>query len=718
MFEDVCDGTEWEKHRYLGAPSYDGERRLAFQGYADDVDIPNPIGTASGHHKMTFIYTVCINRDPTQRTKLASINLATVVLSKDLKHFTPAVVISGAPGEDEDSSSLGACLRRMQRGVRLRTRGYAEPLLYRGWLYSFVGDAPAVAEVVGCKMSLSSAQNICYMCENACKPLVYKPSSWMGCKCANDRNHDEGCACVFALRTAERDAEHREAEKDKSPSETTASRNALGVNTWQHAFVRVPDGGRSLAQQPGPRDAMHVWLEGVTKSLLSYTFYMMVRKAKWCTGADIRAAAKAFPWPSGEKKINRPSYIPARLFSGKAKVAKEKAPKRTGKSTSKGRAKAKEVIAKRAAARRATQAGTPTAAPTTTPRRPPARPRHPPATRARTRRAYAASPPTSGPAATPILRQANLARPLKTATPPYTAHHMLVFTLFSLEVFRPFIPDNARETHPFWDVWVHQVHILQMLMRPSLSYTDLEELDRLQYRMFSLIEEVPEYKGFWVPKYHFASHAAMDIMRFGPMRLNWCMMYEAKNQPLKRGCKRSNFHNPPMCTARFWAQSTDHEMRKRQKRAPSIIPGPIRMRGTSTSDNLASLEFELSSLQGCLGLEGEPTFSILRSATKHSNQVFPLSYAMVDLTAQQLSALCHIQHIIMVNGDIYLFAHVYTNTMISHDESGVMYTLIEDMKHDLEHSSTEYMILALATSEITPLWHFSHRGRITYVTKW
>ena len=142
------------------------------------------------------------------------------------------------------------------------------------------------------------------------------------------------------------------------------------------------------------------------------------------------------------------------------------------------------------------------------------------------------------------------------------------------------------------------------------------------------------------------------------------------------------------------------------------------MRGTSTSDELASLEFELSSLQGCLGLEGEPTFNILRSATKLSIQVFPLSYTIVDLTAQQQSALCHIQHIMMVNGDIYLFAHVYTNTMISHDESGVMYTLIEDMKHDLEHSNTEYMILALATSEITPLWHFSHRGRITYVTKW
>ena len=378
IFEDICDGTEWEKHKYLGAPSFDGERRLAFQGYADDVDIPNPIGSASGHHKMTFIYTVCINRDPTERTRLANINLATVVLSKDLKQFTPAVIISGAAGEDEHSSSLGASLRRMQRGVPLRTRGHAEPLQYRGWLFSFVGDAPAVAEVVGCKMSLSSAKNVCYMCENANRPRVYKPSSWLGCKCADDRNHDEGCACVFALKTAERDAAHIDAEKHQSAAETKDARSVLGVNTWEHAFVRVPDGGRSLAQQPGPRDAMHVWLEGVTKSLLSYTLYMMVRKAEWCTAADIRAAAKAFPWPFGEKSINRPSYIPQRLFAGRAKVGK-KAGKGKGKGDGKGLAKAKEVLAKRAAARRAAAAAlaatapaavpaaVPTAAPTTSP---------------------------------------------------------------------------------------------------------------------------------------------------------------------------------------------------------------------------------------------------------------------------------------------------------------------------------------------------------------
>jgi hypothetical protein len=59
----------------------------------------------------------------------------------------------------------------------------------------------------------------------------------------------------------------------------------MGVDRWDHAFVRVPNGGRDLAQQPGPRDTMHVWLEGVTKSHFAYTLYMMTRVAKWTTYA-------------------------------------------------------------------------------------------------------------------------------------------------------------------------------------------------------------------------------------------------------------------------------------------------------------------------------------------------------------------------------------------------------------------------------------------------
>ena len=198
---DICDGTEWEKHKYLGATDFKGETRLAFQGYCDDVDIPNPIGASSGHHKMTFVYTSCINRDPSVRTRLGNINLATVVLSDDMKEFTPAIVVSGAEGEAENSSSLGAALRRLHAGVPLEVPGRAEPVVMRGWLFNFVGDAPAVAEFVGAKVSLSAAKNPCYCCENANRPIIYQTSRWIGCECADDRKHDVGCCCKFALRT-------------------------------------------------------------------------------------------------------------------------------------------------------------------------------------------------------------------------------------------------------------------------------------------------------------------------------------------------------------------------------------------------------------------------------------------------------------------------------------------------------------------------------------
>ena len=124
VISDVNHGTEWEEHQFLGATDYEGELRLAFTAYADDVDIPNPIGAAAGHHKMTFVYTVYLNRHISQRTRLAHINLATIVLSKDLKEFTPAVVISGAKNEPATSSSLGACLRRLEEGVPLNESAF------------------------------------------------------------------------------------------------------------------------------------------------------------------------------------------------------------------------------------------------------------------------------------------------------------------------------------------------------------------------------------------------------------------------------------------------------------------------------------------------------------------------------------------------------------------------------------------------------------------
>ena len=160
----------------------------------------------------------------------------------------------------------------------------------------------------GTKQSFSKAKNICNMCENAWRPAVTHVSAFLGCSCVDDRNHDVACGGKFALRTAARDAVHK----------TTADAQGkmdLGIDSWEHAFVRIPDGGRSLPQQPGPKDAMHVWMEGITKTSAAATLFMMVRVHGWCSKEQLRARSKSFNWPK-EKSLSRPGFIPEKVFKG------------------------------------------------------------------------------------------------------------------------------------------------------------------------------------------------------------------------------------------------------------------------------------------------------------------------------------------------------------------------------------------------------------------
>jgi hypothetical protein len=736
VISDVNHGTEWEKHHFLGAADYEGELRLAFTAYADDVDIPNPIGAAAGHHKMTFVYTTCLNRDISQRTRIANINLATIVLSKDLKEFTPAVVISGAENEPHDSSSLGACLRRLEEGVALEVPSEADPPLFRGWLFNFVGDAPAVAEMAGTKISLSKAKNVCNMCENANRPLVYQPCRWIGCKCTDDRKHDRGCPCPFALRTAARDAEHKEAATDNKLQE-------LGVTTWENAFVRIPTGGRSLAQQPGPKDAMHVWLEGITKSLLSYTVWMMTR-AGWCSKQELTARMKQFAWPQQEKGLSRPSYLPKKIFQGH--TARGVA-RRGGRARGRGRG----IWGGRGSARispRAAPSASPSPAPSAAQHRRPTRNQPQRATRTPARDPEASDSEHESSESSDVDALVDLdsegeqsvrdnepsesedgnentagdllsyAQGIPTpnkphSVPGFTAHHMLVLALHSLEVFRPFVPENARANFAFWDVWVYQVYILQMIMKPSFTHNDLEQLDTAVFRMFSAFETVPQYKGFWVPKFHFASHAAMDILRFGPTRCNWCIMYEAKNQPMKKGCKRSNFHNPPKSTAQYWVDSSDHHLRKKQKRPP--IVEATRVEKTGKLETFPELQAELEAMSTHAGITcTDAEFHMLRGATKHGIFYYPQSFALVP-NAEGTDTICRIQHIFKVGSNcIYMIIDAFPPSVVHHDENGVMYTETTE----LNAMPTTYTIISLESSAVTALWSFEDGERISFITKW
>ena len=212
VLTDVFHGSEWRAHEHLGATHF-ATPTLAWQAYCDGVDVPNVVGAAAGHHHMTVFFTLCLNKQASQRSRLLSINLAAVVYTADLKHFGPATVVSGDAGEPYHSSSLGASLRRFEDGVRLKVPNMGK-VDFRGWLFSFVGDAPAVAEMVGTKQSFSNTKTPCNMCENANAPALKQFSKFLACECADDRQHAPGCECKFALRTATRDAIHKEHASD------------------------------------------------------------------------------------------------------------------------------------------------------------------------------------------------------------------------------------------------------------------------------------------------------------------------------------------------------------------------------------------------------------------------------------------------------------------------------------------------------------------------
>ena len=109
-FADQVDGEVWQDHIVLGDPDYSGISRVAMQGYGDDVDIPNGIGPAAGHHKIYVQTVTVINRPVRGRMTMRAQCLMTVCLASDMKTFGAHRVISGS-GQLE--YSLGATCRRL-----------------------------------------------------------------------------------------------------------------------------------------------------------------------------------------------------------------------------------------------------------------------------------------------------------------------------------------------------------------------------------------------------------------------------------------------------------------------------------------------------------------------------------------------------------------------------------------------------------------------------
>lgn len=473
-FDDICDGQVWQEHPFLGDPSYDGPTRLAFEGYCDDVDVPNPLGTAAGHHKMYLSFFVLLNRPPKTRMTLRSVHLATVCLASDFKEFGARKVISGT-GFD---NSVGGTMRRFDAGVTLRappSTGFDSGFPAKGWLAVWTADGLAQGEVYGTNSSFSKAVNICNLCEDCDQrtPLGRKPCGFLVCACDADTAHCNGCPCHFQLRTPRRDAARAERHL------TRAEMQKLGIVTLDHGFVDVPHVHVACA---GPKEPMHAWWEGRTKHLAAYTCWSLVANGL-ATEKEIREHAQSFDWSPGVgaddgTRFFRPQYIPPSIFTS-TKVEQPDGSWVWG--------------------------------------------------------------------------------PHKDAKLPFSAAGMVTFTVMSLSFFGRFIPSTwTLSTSPsWWRAWVLHSNAACATLCYHFTFADLIRLEDLIVRSEREIAAHPPYAHVWIPKGHWILHTAHDMWRWGPSRLLWVMLKEMKNAAFKRGCKRSNFHNPVKSTATFWCEQSD-----------------------------------------------------------------------------------------------------------------------------------------------------------------
>ena len=318
----------WRDHPFLGDPNYSGPVRLAFEGYSDDVDAPNPLGLAAGHHKLFLSFTVLLNRPAGERLNKVSINLAACALSSDVRLFSVEKVMSGPVDEPYQSTSFAANFRRFHDGVTLKTplESGLHELSCRGWCFVYIGDGVAMGELCGTNTSFSAAHNICNTCEDALQndtANMRKPNGFLECTCTDDcldanakLTHVAGCCCNFRLRTPARDA----ARRARAPNK--AEQQRLGITTEAHAFVRVPF---VLVSCPGPKDVMHTFLEGITRHLAAYTLIMLVAVG-WGSESEVRKAISCHKYATRDG-LSRPGFLPKKLFV----MTKVKVPARDGK---------------------------------------------------------------------------------------------------------------------------------------------------------------------------------------------------------------------------------------------------------------------------------------------------------------------------------------------------------------------------------------------------
>ena len=162
---------------------------------------------------------------------------------------------------------------------------------FRGWCILLSADYPAAALCCGFKRSTSAAVfcRECYCNQN--HEDYPAPTSFL------DGNGHLRCDICLRDR-AQMAADYAHWKSLKSAKEKEAFATSVGVNTFEHAFVRVPYFDVATYV---PYDFMHGELEGTLKNELAAMLYYFLRhRPSWgFTLEKLNEAIKSYSWPGG-----------------------------------------------------------------------------------------------------------------------------------------------------------------------------------------------------------------------------------------------------------------------------------------------------------------------------------------------------------------------------------------------------------------------------------
>lgn len=243
----------------------------------------------------------------------------------------------------------------------------------------------------------------------------------------------------------------------------------------------------------------------------------------------------------------------------------------------------------------------------------------------------------------------------------WTAHNTMLFACYSIELLHVFIPPNHID-HPLWTCWCLHYKYLLISLQTSFTLDDIETLDRTIIAMQTVFLATYGEEDF-KPKMHYAQHFPHDILKWGPLRLTWCMMFEHMNQVIKNSGLRSNFLNTLLTTSTRLGQKLAFSLYCREHQdylKPTVqtrcveycVPG-----SSATVDALISLGMIALDNDGSVVVKWLSKLTITRVAFRVGDYV----RCSTRNQHQAVSQLCLLLNLLMVGDSIIAHVAVVTS---------------------------------------------------------